>query len=345
MPSWFIWLTVDPSTVDVNISPTKNEVKFEEESVVYQTLYACVKETLGRNAFGDGIDFDAAAGVQMPIIGRHFDAVHGQIKEPMPQIDPTYDPFASSNVGFENEGLGFPGSDVFGSPGELEAGGRQYGEANYQPSGGTYRPSGSAHHTQGQDFSKLFPQAPKLLIVKGKYLVGTAASGLMVVNIRRAVERVAYEKSLRALSRNEHVSQRALFPVSVQVGTQACLLFESNANYLASLGFDITPFGNDTVVVNAVPEGLSCEPGKVQQMVQDMILILSDTPVGGLQDAVFASYAAKFATLESLNFSINSPEEGQTLIDSLFACENAELTPSGKRILGIVSVEELDKKF
>jgi hypothetical protein len=94
-----------------------------------------------------------------------------------------------------------------------------------------------------------------------------------------------------------------------------------------------------------VPEGLSCEPGKVQQMVQDMILILSDTPVGGLQDAVFASYAAKFATLESLNFSINSPEEGQTLIDSLFACENAELTPSGKRILGIVSVEELDKKF
>lgn len=345
MPSWFIWLTVDPSTVDVNISPTKNEVKFEEESVVYQTLYACVKETLGRNAFGDGIDFDAAAGVQMPIIGRHFDAVHGQIKEPMPQIDPTYDPFASGNIGFENEGLGFPGSDVFGSPGELEAGGRQYGEANYQPSGGTYRPSGSAHHTQGQDFSKLFPQAPKLLIVKGKYLVGTAASGLMVVNIRRAVERVAYEKSLRALSRNEHVSQRALFPVSVQVGTQACLLFESNANYLASLGFDITPFGNDTVVVNAVPEGLSCEPGKVQQMVQDMILILSDTPVGGLQDAVFASYAAKFATLESLNFSINSPEEGQTLIDSLFACENAELTPSGKRILGIVSVEELDKKF
>ncbi len=325
MPSWFIWLTVDPSTVDVNISPTKNEVKFEEESVVYQTLYACVKETLGRNAFGDGIDFDAAAGVQMPIIGRHFDAVHGQIKEPMPQIDPTYDPFASSNVGFENEGLGFPGSDVFGSPGELEAGG--------------------AHHTQEQDFSKLFPQAPKLLIVKGKYLVGTAASGLMVVNIRRAVERVAYEKSLRALSCNEHVSQRALFPVSVQVGTQACLLFESNANYLASLGFDITPFGNDTVVVNAVPEGLSCEPGKVQQMVQDMILILSDTPVGGLQDAVFASYAAKFATLESLNFSINSPEEGQALIDALFACENAELTPSGKRILGIVSVEELDKKF
>ncbi|MGI6312915.1 MAG: DNA mismatch repair endonuclease MutL [Candidatus Cryptobacteroides sp.] len=325
MPSWFIWLTVDPSTVDVNISPTKNEVKFEEESVVYQTLYACVKETLGRNAFGDGIDFDAAAGVQMPIIGRHFDAVHGQIKEPMPQIDPTYDPFASGNIGFENEGLGFPGSDVFGSPGELEAGG--------------------AHHTQGQDFFKLFPQTPKLLIVKGKYLVGTAASGLMVVNIRRAVERVAYEKSLRALSCNEHVSQRALFPVSVQVGTQACLLFESNANYLTSLGFDITPFGNDTVVVNAVPEGLSCEPGKVQQMVQDMILILSDTPVGGLQDAVFASYAAKFATLESLNFSINSPEEGQALIDALFACENAELTPSGKRILGIVSVEELDKKF
>jgi DNA mismatch repair protein MutL len=345
MPSWFIWLTVAPAAVDVNISPTKNEVKFEEESIVYQTLYACVKETLGRNAFGDGIDFDAAAGVQMPVIGRNFEAIHGQVQEPKPKIDTGYDPFAGINSGFGNEGFGFLGPDVFNSPDELEASRRQSGEAGYRPTGGASNHPSGAYPSQKQDFSKLLPQTPKLLIVKGKYIVGTAAAGLMVINIRRAMERVSYERSLKALSQNEHVSQRALFPVSVQVGPQACMLFESNANYLNSLGFDIIPFGNDTVVVNAVPEGLSCEPGKVQQMVQDIILILSDTPAGGVQDAVFASYAAKFATLESLNFSINSAEEGQALIDALFACENAELTPAGKRVLGIVSVEELDKKF
>ena len=187
--------------------------------------------------------------------------------------------------------------------------------------------------------------APGILIIKGKYLVSQAASGLLVVNIRRAAERVAYERAVGALSRNSHVSQKALFPVAVQVGPAARLLFEEQAAALSALGFDIAPFGNDTVVVNGVPEGSSCEPGKVEQMVQDMVLILSDTPSGGLQDSVNANLAAKFATLESLGFSVSTPSEGQALLNDLFACENSELTPGGRRIVSIITTEELDKKF
>jgi len=183
------------------------------------------------------------------------------------------------------------------------------------------------------------------LIIKGKYIIAPAASGLMAVNVRRAMERVAYERSLSALTRGTHVTQRALFPVPVQVGPQARLLFEGASSELEALGFDITPFGNDTVVVNGVPEGLSCESGKVQQMVQDMVLILSDTPTGGLQDTVYASLAARFATLESIGFTVNGPAEAQALVDSLFACENSELTPSGRRVVGLITLEELDKKF
>ena len=102
-PSWFICLEVAPESVDVNISPTKSEVKFEDENVVFQLLYACVKETLGRNAFGDGIDFDAASGVQMPVLGRNFEAIHGPVGSPEPQLDSGYDPFASvgHGAGFE----------------------------------------------------------------------------------------------------------------------------------------------------------------------------------------------------------------------------------------------------
>ena len=330
MPSWFIWLEADPSTVDVNISPTKSEVKFEEESIVYQTLYACVKETLGRNAFGDGIDFEAASGVQMPVMGRHYSELH-EVQEPAPSLDPSYDPFDALPQGRQDFSALFPE----GAP-RQEAPAAGNGAA---PIPGTAPASGITAGSAGEE------PAPSLLVVKGKYIITPAASGLMAVNVRRAMERVAYERSLAALTRGTHVTQRALFPVPVQVGPQARLLFEGASSELAALGFDITPFGGDTVVVNGVPEGLSCESGKVQQMVQDMVLILSDTPAGGLRDTVYASLAARFATLESIGYTVSGPSEARALLDSLFACDNSELTPSGRRVLSLITTEELDKRF
>ena len=114
---------------------------------------------------------------------------------------------------------------------------------------------------------------------------------------------------------------------------------------LASVGFDISPFGNDTVVVNGVPEGYSCESGKVQQMVQDILLILSDE-TSGVPEVVRAALASKFATLGSVNAEPpRNAHEAQQLIDSLFTCDNAELTASGKKITAIMSTEDLDKRF
>ena len=343
-PSWFIWLEVDPAEVDVNISPTKSEVKFAEENVVFQILYACVKETLGRNSFGEGIDFDAASSVQMPVLGRNFEAIHGPVSAPAPDLDPTYDPFAlgsGAEWGVPPEGRATRGT---------EAGGPS-------PDGGV-SPKGELPRgvlPRSEDYSALFDgypspsqaarTSPKLLIVKGKYLVSPSASGLLAVHIRRARERVAYEQALAALSQGAHISQKSLFPVAVQVGTASRLLFEEQARTLEALGFDIAPFGNDTVVVNGVPEGFSCEPGKVEQMVQDLVLILSDTAPAASSDMVWSAVAAKFATLESIGFTVESPAEAQALLDSLFACENSELTPSGRRIVTLIPLEEIDKKF
>ena len=98
-------------------------------------------------------------------------------------------------------------------------------------------------------------------------------------------------------------------------------------------------------MVNGVPEGCSCEAGKVRQMVQDMVLILSDG-TSGLKDTVHASVAAKFATLGSVNAEVpSSPAQARNLLDALFACENSELTPSGRKIIGIIGIEEIDKKL
>lgn len=324
-PSYFIWLQCDPHSVDVNISPTKSEVKFEEDTVIFQILYACIKETLGRNAFGGGIDFEAGAGIELPNIGKSYEAYKGSAGAPVPELDPDYDPFAV-NSDFD----------------------RQSGNSAPQPEDAAQWHAPQWEGEKKQDYGKLFDslrQESKVLIIKGKYLITPAASGIMAVNVRRARERLLYERTLKALSRNDHITQTALYPVQVQVGTSARLLFEENASTLEALGFDMAPFGTDTVVVNGVPEGFSCEEGKVQQMVQDLVLVLSEDSAS-LPERLQSSLAAKFATLGSMNSAdITSPAEGQALIDTLFASENAEFTPGGRRIVAIIPMEDLDKRF
>ncbi len=167
----------------------------------------------------------------------------------------------------------------------------------------------------------------------------------MIVHIGRARERILYEQTLRALGQNAHVTQTALFPVQVQVGAQQRLLFEDNAALLAQLGFDIASFGTDTVVVNGVPEGYSCEPGKVEQLVSDLVYILSEEREA-LPEMLQQRLAEKFATLGASHADPpSSPQDAQRLIDTLFACDNAELTPGGRRIVSIVPLGDIDKRF
>ena len=335
-PSYFIWLEVAPESVDVNIHPTKAEVKFEEDSVIFQTIYACVRATLGRNAFGEGIDFNTEGRVEMPQMGSSFEEYRGPVTSaPAPPVDAGYDPFAV-NLGFD--------AGVF-DPSAADKGPVRVPQG--APGTGIVRPNNALAQNAG--YGRLFEEQQALqaraLIVKGRFIIAPSASGVMLVHIRRAWERILYEKTLKALSKNAPVTQTALFPVQVQVGTASRLLFDEHAAMLASVGFDITPFGTDTVVVNGVPEGYSCEPGKVQQMVQDILLILSDE-TSGVPEVVRSGLAAKFATLGSVNAEPpKDAADAQRLIDALFSCENSELTASGKKITAVLSVEDLDKRF
>jgi DNA mismatch repair protein MutL len=183
------------------------------------------------------------------------------------------------------------------------------------------------------------------LTVQGKYIVTAAASGLMVINISRAMERILYDRFLQAISKNEHVTQTALFPVTVQVGVENMYIFGEHSQLLASLGFDIAPFGVDTIVVNGVPEGYSAEAGKVQSMIGDMLLILADDH-NALPEMMTANLASRFAMLGALKGDpVTNPVEAQRLIDQLLSCSNAEFTSTGKRIISIIPVDEIDKRF
>ena len=346
-PTYLLYLEIDPQAIDVNIHPTKTEIKFEDDSFVFQIVYACIKEALGRNSFGESIDFEREGLPEIPALSRNFDEFR-PISELPTNVDPTFNPF--ENDGFPSEKS--PYTNSFGS--------NQDGSLNFPQMENSWeepeRSFTAEHHfntaryvERRDDYGKLFEDklAPtkSLLVIQGKYILTASRSGLMMINIRRAMERIMYDRFLEALSQNSHVTQTSLFPVTVQVGVENMCLFEEHAQMLSALGFDIAPFGNDTIVVNGVPEGYSAETGKVQSMVGDLLLVLSEDH-SALHEMMTANMAARLARLGAFNSdSVTNPVEAQRLMDTLFACPNPEYTNAGKKIIHILSTEDIDKHF
>ena len=321
-PAYFLYLSTEPDAVDVNIHPTKAEVKFEDESTIFQVLYACVRETIGKSSFGGSIDFDIADTPRMPVFGTKYNDFRPTIEKP------------------EIEGSGF-------NP--FEAGSSDFNSGAAPESGGypQYDPSRYVEH--GQDYGRLFEDkmlpATSVIVLKNKYILTQVASGVLVVNIRRARERILYERFLRAVNKNGHVSQSALFPVTVDIGVAAVPLVEENKSLLESLGFDIVPIGKGSVSVNGVPEGMSCESAAVQTAVAEIVSVLSEEK-SSLPGILESRIAERFARIGAAGGSnVMSAVEAQKLIDTLFGCENCEFTSKGKRIMNILTEDEIEKKF
>ena len=360
VPSYFLYLTVDPHSVDVNIHPTKTEIKFEEDSVIFQVLLACLREALGRT--GVQIDFD---GEELPVFGKRYESYRPETAGPAVSYDPSYNPFDPAPV--ENGGVrdfsrgkgrefdawehrddwetapsgasGFPAGD------EVD---RLNGKGGDVTSGGTKGWTG-AFVEKREDYGKLFEDRivpmTSALIWQDRYILSPTRDGLLVVNIRRARERILYERFLAAMARSGHVSQSVLIPVQVRVGVENRLLFDEHAALLTGLGFDITPFGTDTVVVGGVPDGFSCDPGRIETLIQDILLILADdhTSLPGMFESAMAEKFARLGATQGR--PMTSPVEAQRLIDTLFGCENAEYTPGGRRTVTLLTADEIEKKF
>lgn len=355
-PSYFIYLEVDPHSVDVNISPTKSEVKFEDDSFIFQVVYASVKEVLGKNAFAGGIDFSNPEANDMPVLGSHFSEYQ---PESIPQVavDGEYNPFdpvtsagsATDEYGAVGRGASTGSATELGGPANEFGGpaGKGYGSATGWKDSGNER--FGQYVDRREDYGKLFEEktlpVTQTIILGGKYIVAPARDGLMIVNVRRARERILYDRALAALTKNEHVTQANMFPVKVEVGAANRAVFDDKAELLARLGFDISPFGTDTIVVNGVPEGYSCEAGKIQTMVSDLLLILSDDS-SSLPGVMEAAMAEKIALLGASSCDpLASPMEARHLLDTLLSSSNPELTGNGKRIMAIMTSAQMEKLF
>jgi len=319
-PSYFIYLDVDPATIDVNIHPTKAEIKFEEDQMLFQTVLAAVKEAMGRSSVAGAIEFDNPEARDIPVMGTRFQEYRPS-STPTVGVDWNYDPFENMDGDMPAPAqTGFTGHD---SP-------RCYTDLN---------------PNYGALFEDRTLPTSQILVVQGRYILTQSASGVMAVHIRRARERIFYDRFLKALTANAHITQAALFPVQVTVGVEGRLTLDAHADLLKQLGFDIAPFGSDTVVVNGVPEGYSAQPGQVETLVGDLLLLLADDHAA-LPGVMEQSLAQKFAVLgASGGEKITSPLEAQRLTDALLQSDNPEFTAAGKRIISIIPADELEKRF
>ena len=343
-PVYFIYLDVDPHTMDVNISPTKTEVKFEEDNVIFQTLYACIKEALGKNSFGDAIDFDREGAPEIPVLSRSYQESH-PVVEPGISYNPEYNPF--QNDGFPSETS--PYSNTFGYHGQPRYPQQETvpGDDEFFAERNSFMGGSPAAVDKRDDYGKLFEDkilpATQMLILKGKYIFTPVKSGVMIVNIRRAMERILYEAGMKALAMNRNAVQASLFPVQVTIGAGNMYLFSEYRDILTKFGFDIEPQSVDTVIVKGVPEGYPTDEAGVEKMLPDLILALSDDHVSARQD-MLSSLADRFARLGAVSGSpVRTPIEAQRLIDDLFACGNTEFTNSGHRIMTVLSEDDIMK--
>lgn len=331
-PTYFIYLEVNPHEVDVNVHPQKAEIKFEDDSLVFQTLYACVRETLGKNSFGTAsIDFELGSVPELPAVGRNFDEYRSVSEPAMPESG--YNPF--ENDGFQNQPDIFTGSHPEQGSGAGRVNG--YDTASYVDRRDDY----------GKLFEDHFGIIRSFITVQDKYIVTNSKSGLLVVNARRAMERILYDRFIsgRRDEDADHFSQTLLFPVSVRIGVENVPVIEANSEVLKGFGFDIAPFGTDSVVVNAIPAGYSSEEGRVETMVGDLLLLLQDNH-SIISELVRSDMAGKLAVLGASGYDgVRNADEAQRLVDALMASTNPEFTAAGRKTMVIIPADELDRKF
>jgi DNA mismatch repair protein MutL len=327
IPSYFIYLEADPDTIDINIHPTKTEIKFENELAIFQILTAATREALGRFNLIPSIDFNAEGAMEFPVF-RHDDPI------PAPEIsyNSNYNPF--------DEELKMPGNG-----GKKDDNNLRYWEKLYTQEGIPIKDRNKDTGSQmqqtlsagGNNHSDTFIQ------LKNRYILTPVKSGLMLIDQRRAHERILFEQYIRSFAMNYPVAQRTLFPETVELDSADYLMLREIMEDLHEVGFDIRDFGSNTVVIEGYPaDGHNENPKELLEV----FLEKYKSTDGDIKTSVRERIARSLAVAGAISYGETLSQHAmQELVDGLFACESPGYSPSGKPIVVIMGIEEMEKRF
>lgn len=345
--SYFIYFETDPASIDVNIHPTKTEIKFENEQALWQILSAAVKETLGRFNEVPSIDFDTEGMPDIPACDSHPEYVVPQ--PPKLSFDTSYNPFEVESTrsswpldtgkkrkdwgplfeGLGNEGQtgAAPEEELFGTVSELSP---DYERGGHDSCSGRKEAKVSGiplHHYQ----------------YKGRFILTSVKSGLMIIDQRRAHVRILYDRYMSQIQDHGNASQRMLFPDMVHFSPAEIITLQNIADDLGYLGFELGDLGNGTYAINGIPAGI--EGLNPERLLTDLVHAAMEKE-GKVKEEVQGTLALALAKAAAIvSGQVLSDEEMDNLVDGLFSVSTPNYTPDGKKVVAVLKEEEIERMF
>jgi DNA mismatch repair protein MutL len=344
VPAYFLFLEVDPEIIDVNIHPTKTEIKFEDEPAIWHIISAAVRESLGKNNIVPSIDFDTDDSIKIPVASHA-----GEIVEPVIEVDPTYNPFEKEKKNYSAAGPAYSG----GSGGKNDVEGWEQLYAGFETAQATHSPAGTDEFpVRAEPVQQTIPSADdghersqqgRFFQLKNKYILTTVKSGLMLIDQKRAHERILYERFMDTVRSEKSTSQKTLFPEEVYLNGEDAAIVRDIMDDLNSFGLHIDEPDQGRFMISGLP-------GHLENITGSAIIdgILADYKTGEInlgekvRDQISASMARKAAV--SYGKALTQ-EEMMELFDQLFACSEPSYSPFGKPVVSIISNDDLEKLF
>ena len=331
-PSYFLFLEIDPAAIDINVHPTKTEIKFEDDRAIWQVIFAAVRESLGRHNVVPSIDFDQSGSIDIPVRSKE----KGEVRYPEIIINPEYNPFEPEKT---------PSVRVPKTGGSEKSNLNRW-EDLYQGTQLILKPE---KEPSAEKEPEIFSQTiesftqKRVLQLKQKYILSPVKSGLMVIDQKRAHERILFEQFMEVLKSESVASQQQLFPQTIELDAGDAELLKNILNDLLSLGFDIREFGKNTFIINGTPGVLDVSSPEI--IVEKLLEEYKNSPVDARAKAK-EQVAISLAKASALDYGTElKQEEIGHLIDNLFACATPNYSPEGKKVLTIIPLEDIEKFF
>jgi len=332
-PSYFIYLEVEPNTIDINIHPTKTEIKFEDEKSIYAIINSAVKNSLGKYNIAPSLDFNQETSFNVPPLQKGQTVVPPTIK-----INPSFNPFETDK---RSSSSSFKKSTI--SQQQLSANLSFLDQNESQNVKSADNITDNANLEQNWSGLVDAETEIKTYQLHRKFILTQIGSGLLIINQQRAHQQILFEQFIFELNRNTAETQKLMFPKTIELNNSDFELIREVLDEIKNIGFDIEVFGKNTLAINGLPIGV--EEANCEKLIEEFVEQIKNNAneITAKNKTALAMSLARSASIKNgrkLTF-----EEMNTLVDQLFACDTPYLSPNGKPIMIKINEEELDQRF
>lgn len=328
---YFLYLNIDPANIDVNISPTKTEVKFENEPAIWQIIHAGIRESLGRFSAVPTIDFDNAQETEIPVMGVSSDAV----PPPILNLDASYNPFAKAGPSCKPSPLP--------AIGRSKATSGDWTQLYKSLLSKTEEGQAQEDAVLPLEFHNDEDISNRHFQYRGQYIVSATNSGLLIVNQYRAHVRILYEKYIAQMAKQENVTQGLLFPELLTLSPSDAQILDKILEDIRHIGFDVSSLGGGSFSINGLPFGV--QGLAPQLLLQDIVDSVREGGQPGMHDVnhrIALSLSKSAAIVEGQYLS---QSEMDVLMSDLLMTTNPNITPDGRTIVAVLTQESIDRMF